>query len=151
MVNIDYYASVGFALELLSRSTYHHHHRLGEYFQSEVLPAIWAQQARFYLTDQGIPAALVTWAWVNEDVEKELHATGRCLIRDEWRCGDRMFINDWVSPYGGVRHYARDMMDNVFPDVQFASSIRRNPDGSVRRINHWNRPDIRKNQERAVS
>ncbi len=143
MVKMDNYSSVGFALELLAQSPYHRQYKLGDYFRSEILPAIWAQQVRFYLTDRGLPTAMVTWAWINEDVEQDLHATGRGLKQSEWCCGDRMFMNDWVSPYGGLRHYVRDMMDNVFPDVEFASSMRRNLDGSVRRINRWHRPNCR--------
>jgi cytolysin-activating lysine-acyltransferase len=151
MVEIDNYASAGFALELLAQSPYHRQHKLGNYFRAEIFPAIWAQQARFYLSEQGIPHAMVTWAWINEEVELDIHLTGRALKNDEWRCGDRLFMNDWVSPYGGLRYYVRDMMNNVFPDVEFASSLRRNSDGSVRRINRWHRPEVRKIQERVAS
>ena len=151
MVEIDNYASAGFALELLARSPYHRQQKLGDYYRTEILPAIWTQQIRFYLTEEGVPAAMVTWAWVNEDVEKDLHATGRSLGQGEWQCGKRMFMNDWVPPYGGLGHYVRDMMDNVFPNVEFASSMRRNLDGSVRRINRWHRPAVRAINRKAAS
>ena len=49
MVNVDYYASAGFALELLAQSPYHKSLALGDYFRTEVLPALWAKQTRFYL------------------------------------------------------------------------------------------------------
>ncbi|KPD10803.1 toxin-activating lysine-acyltransferase [Phaeobacter sp. 11ANDIMAR09] len=151
MVNLDSYASTGFALELLARSPYHGQHKLGDYYRTEILPAIWSHQIRFYLDERGVPAAMITWAWINESVEKEIHATGRALSRDEWQCGDRMFMNDWVAPYGGVRHYVRDMMNNVFPKVRTASSVRRNLDGSVRRVNHWKRPAIHETASQRVS
>ena len=137
MVNLDYYASTGFALELLAQSPYHKQHKVGDYFRTEILPALWVNQARFYLTEEGIPTAMVTWALLNEDVEKEVHVTGRALTSDEWKCGDRLFFNDWVTPYGGIRGYVRDCMENVFPDELVATSLRRNMDGSVRRINRW--------------
>ena len=151
MVKIDNYASAGYALELLAQSPYHRQFPLGDYFRAEILPALWAGQLRFYLTEQDVPMTFVTWAWVSKEVEAELHETGRALNRDEWCCGDRMFLNDWVSPYGGVRHYVRDLMDNVFPDVNYASSLRRNPDRSVRRVNLWKRRSPAQEIQQAAS
>lgn len=146
MVTIDYYASTGFALELLAQSTYHKQHNVGDYFRVEVLPALWANQARFYLTDEGIPTAMVTWAWLNEAAEKEIHTTGRALTRDEWNCGDRLFFNDWITPYENIREVLHDMTNNIFPD-EVATSLRRRQDGSVRRINRWTGVNLRKAKE----
>ena len=150
MVNLDYYASTGFALELLAQSPYHKQHKVGDYFRTEILPALWANQARFYLTEEGIPTAMVTWAWLNEDVQKEVHETGRALAHDEWKCGDRLFFNDWITPYNNIREVLHDMTHNVFPD-QVATSLRRNPNGSVRRINRWTGVNLRRADEEAVA
>ena len=146
MVNIDYFASVGYALELLARSPYHRQQKLGDYFRTEVLPALWAGQCRFYVTQEGAPTAMVTWAWLSEDVERDIHASGRSLSHREWTCGDRLFFNDWITPYGNIREVAHDMTHNIFPD-QIATSLRRNMDGSVRRINRWTGVNIRKTEE----
>lgn len=150
MVNLDYYASTGFALELLAQSPYHKQHKIGDYFRTEILPALWVNQARFYLTEEGIPTAMVTWAWLNEDVQEEVHATGRALTRDEWKCGDRLFFNDWITPYNNIRKVLHDMTHNIFPD-QIATSLRRNRDGSVRRINRWTGVNLRRAEEEAVA
>ena len=103
MVNIDHYARVGYALELLAQSEYHRKFSVGDYFRLEILPALWSGQASFYLTHEGVPTALVTWAWLSEEVECDVHATGRLLAREEWSCGDRLFFNDWITPHGNVR------------------------------------------------
>jgi cytolysin-activating lysine-acyltransferase len=150
MVNIDYYAANGYALELLARSEYHKQHPLGDYFRTEILPALWANQARFYLADEGLPTAMVTWAWLSEDVEAEVHATGRALTHDEWNCGNRLFFNDWITPYDNIRDVLHDMTHNVFPD-EVATSLRRNPDGSVRRINRWTGVNLRKTSNEAAA
>jgi cytolysin-activating lysine-acyltransferase len=146
MVNIDYFASVGYALELLAQSPYHRQHKLGDYFGTEVLPALWAGQCRFYVTQEGAPTAMVTWAWLSKDVEHDILASGRALSHREWTCGDRLFFNDWITPYGNIREVAHDMTHNIFPD-QIATSLRRNMDGSVRRINRWTGVNIRKTEE----
>lgn len=150
MVNIDYYASAGYALELLAQSPYHKQHKMGDYFRVEILPALWAQQVRFYVTDKAVPTAMVSWAWLSEEVEQEVHTTGRALTRDEWNCGDRLFCNDWITPYKNIREVAHDMTHNVFPD-QTATSLRRHQDGSVRRINRWTGVNLRKAQEQVVA
>ena len=150
MVNIDHHASVGFALELLAQSDYHRQFPLGDYFRAEILPAIWCGQVRFYLTPNGSPTAMVTWAWLSEDVEREVHATGRALAQTEWRSGDRHFFNDWITPYGNIREVMHDISHNVFPDT-VASSLRRNANGTVRRINRWTGVNLRKAQPEAAA
>ena len=136
MVRIDYYASIGYALELLAQSEYHRTRNLGNYFRAEVLPALRCGQTRFHITDECVPTAMVTWAWLSEEVEREVHDTGRALLRSEWQCGDQLFINDWIAPYGNIRALTHDIGNNVFPD-DTATSLRRNPDGSVRRVCRW--------------
>lgn len=142
MVNIDHYASVGFALELLAKSDYHRQYKIGDYFRVEILPALWCGQCRFYLTPEGIPTAMVTWAWLSEQVESTIHSSGRALGQDEWNCGNRLFFNDWITPYGNIKEVAHDMTHNIFPN-EVATSLRRNPDGSVRRINRWTGINLR--------
>lgn len=150
MVNVDYYASVGYALELLAQSRYHRQYRLGDYFRVEILPALGCGQLRFYLTPEGVPTAMVTWAWVSVDVESDIHATGRALSRDEWNCGNRLFFNDWITPYGNIREVLHDMTHTIFPD-QVATSLRRNPDGSVRRVCRWTGANLRTANEVALA
>jgi len=149
MGNNHYYENIGFALELLAQSIYHKQKNISDYFRVEVLPAIWKNQARFYVTKDGIPRAMVTWAWLSEAIEEEVHATGRALALHEWECGNRLFFNDWVTPYGNIQEVLRDMTCNLFPN-EIATSLRRNQDGSVRRINRWTGANIRRFDKRAV-
>ncbi|WP_299202176.1 toxin-activating lysine-acyltransferase [uncultured Tateyamaria sp.] len=137
MVNLDYYLSTGYALDLLARSPYHKQQQLGHYFRTEILPPLWENQVKFYVTKNYIPTAMVTWAWLNEDVERDVHGSGRTLKHEEWNCGRRLFFNDWITPYGNVREVLHDVLRNLFPDEKSATSIRRNMDGSVRRICRW--------------
>lgn len=146
MVNIDYYAGAGYALELLANSEYHRQYPLGDYFRLEILPAFLNGQIRFYLTADCVPTAMVTWAWLSEPVERDIHATGRALTHEEWNCGDRLFFNDWITPYDNIREVLHDMTHDIFPD-EIATSLRRNADGSVRRICRWTGANLRKPME----
>lgn len=150
MVNIDYYASVGYALELLAQSEYHRQFKLGDYFRVEILPALCCGQTRFYLTNEGLPTAMVTWAWLSEEVERDVHKTGRALTENEWNCGDRLFFNDWITPYDNIREVLHDMTHNIFPN-EVATSLRRNPDGTVRRVNRWTGVNLRKAREEVLA
>jgi cytolysin-activating lysine-acyltransferase len=150
MVEIDHYARLGFAVELLSRSVYHRQLPLGPYLRTEILPPSHLGQCRFYLQDNGMPTALVTWAWLSQEVEADLHATGRALTWDEWTCGDRLFFNDWITPYDNVRAVAFDLTHNVFPD-RVATSLRRNADSTVRRVNRWTGANLRAQQAELVA
>ena len=133
---VDFYAAAGYALNLLAWSKYHQHYEMVEYFCVEIMPAIERGQVRFYLTSEGIPQAMVTWAWLSNAVEHDVHAIGRALEPEEWDCGDRLFFNDWVTVDGNTRAIVRDMTHYVFPN-ELATSLRRRPDGTVRRINRW--------------
>ena len=150
MVGADEYTLNGYALCLLAQSPYHRQQALGDYYSTEILPALWAQQARFYVASDGTPTAMITWAWLSEEVEAEVHATGRALAQDEWACGNRLFFNDWVTPYNNIREVVQDMTHNIFPD-QVATSLRRNPDGSVRRINRWTGVNLRQADQGQVA
>ncbi|MBM7068644.1 toxin-activating lysine-acyltransferase [Actibacterium sp. 188UL27-1] len=150
MVRIDPYTSCGYAIELLALSQYHRQFRLKSYLEREVFPALRAEQVRFYCADDGRPTAMVSWAWLSEPVEHEVHRTGRALSANEWRCGDRLFFNDCITPFGNVREVLRDMTHNVFPE-NAATSLRRNQDGSVRRINHWTGVNLRTRAQGVVA
>ena len=93
---------------------------------------------------------MVTWAWLSDDVQSDVHATGRALQRDDWTCGDRLFFNDWITPYANIRDVVYDMTHNIFPN-EVATGLRRNSDGTVRRVNRWTGANLRKAQEEAVA
>lgn len=141
-MKLDFYTSMGFAAELLHASEYHKKLSLGEFFCDAVLPPLSQYQAHFVIDSKGRPTAFVTWAWVSPEVEKELHVTGRYLLRNEWNCGPCLFFNDWITPYGNIRDVVRHMTENVFPN-ESATSIRRYPDGRVRRICRWTGANLR--------
>lgn len=146
MVSIDYYTCVGYALELLAQSEYHRQFELDDYFCTEILPPLGCNQARFYVMSEGLPTGMVTWAWLSEEVERDVHTTGRALERGEWSGGDRLFFNDWITPYGNIKEALHDMTHHHFPN-EVATSLRRHHDGSMRSINRWTGVNVRRKQE----
>ena len=53
-----------------------------------------------------------------------------------WQTGSQLFFNDWVTPDGLVRAALRFCTRDIFPD-DVATSLRRHPDASIRKINRW--------------
>ena len=134
--SIDQYTCVGYAVELLARSNYHKQFPLVHYLYEDVLMPYEIGQIRFYLDESARPAGFVTWAWLSSDVRDDVHRTGRPLEQDEWQSGDHLFFNDFVAPYNNMKPIVRDVENNVFPN-EIGTSLRRNMDGTVRRINRW--------------
>ncbi len=149
-VRIDPYAAAGYAVELLAFSDYHGNFPVGDYLSVEILPPVLRGQAHFHLAKEGIPLAMVTWAWLDSETEKEVLSTGRALEADEWKCGDRLFFNDWIAPFGHSREVMRHLRRNVFPGTSKASGVRRNRDGSVRRVGRCART-VRRGRQRVGS
>ena len=79
---------------------------------------------------------ITTWAWLSEKQKRDIHETGRALHSEEWVGGVHPFVNDWISEPTAFRAIMTEKRDIIFPN-HVVSSLRRKPDGSVRRINKW--------------
>ena len=134
----DALTALGMAIAQLATSSYHQQFKLSHYLPVEILPPLCINQTRSYVTQAGEPSAMVTWAWLSQDVEQQIHKTGCSLEDGEWASGHLLFFNDWISPYSNMRKVYLDMKRNIFPHVTNASSLRRKINGGVRKINHWN-------------
>ena len=134
--SFDAFAAIGLAVHHLSQSTYHRNFKLSYYLPVEILPAIKTGQLETFVLEDGTPVGLVTWARLSKSSEKDIFATGRALRECEWRSGTRLFFNDWITERSAFRRIVRELSSNVFPH-DIASSLRRNQNGTVRRINRW--------------
>jgi cytolysin-activating lysine-acyltransferase len=140
---LDLYLSLGYTLELLTISDYHKTYSVHEYFSRQILPPLALGQVKFYLDEDGSPVGMVSWARISEEVKEDLLESERPLKPSEWGSGEHVFINDFIATRKNSRHIIRDMMTNEVPDAATASSLRRNPDGSVNKINRWFRGKTR--------
>jgi len=148
METIDYYNKFGIALHLLAKSEYHKHHHAYEYLMTEIWPPILFNQNKIYF-ENNTPIGLVTWAWINEDVKCEIHQSGRALTGDEWQSGDSLFFNDFIAPFGHAKVVAKDLKYGLFKD-QVATSIHRNVDGGIGRIQTWIGTDVKNSAAKEI-
>jgi cytolysin-activating lysine-acyltransferase len=127
---------IGAAMMLLSQSEYHRPHPVNTYVHVELIPPLQADQFHIYRDKAGLPAALLTWARLSAEIERDIHLTARSLHPSEWRSGNRLFFNDLVAPNGAARGLVTKMKTELFPS-ELASSFRRRADGSPPKLCHW--------------
>lgn len=101
-------------------------------------PAIRHKQIKFFFDERGRLIGYITWAYLASDVEHRLiHDPNVLLHESEWNEGGSLWILDFVAPFGHAWAIVRHAMTRMFPDHMEARSLRRNPDGSVRKISIW--------------
>jgi cytolysin-activating lysine-acyltransferase len=142
--------AAGCAVWLLANSPYHCQYPMDAYLHYEVRPAFAHGQFRLYVLPDGSPRGLVTWAWLSGNAEADVHATGRVLHAEDWTGGDRLFFNDWITERDAFRPAVQEMTQVIFPN-EVASSLRRAPNGSVRKINRWTGANLRSETHSAGS
>ncbi|SFL26962.1 ACP:hemolysin acyltransferase (hemolysin-activating protein), partial [Pseudovibrio ascidiaceicola] len=130
----DALAAIGIAIQQLAASSYHEKFKLSYYLPVEILPPLLAGQLRCYLDVEGNPAGLTTWAWLSDKQKRDIHKTGRALKPEEWTGGMHPFVNDWITVPAAFRAVMAEKRDVIFPN-HIVSSLRRNRDASIRRIN----------------
>lgn len=93
-----------------------------------LMPAIETQQMRLYRRGNQ-PVAFVSWARLSKQVEEAYVRNTSSLRPTDWRSGERLWLIDWVAPFGGTKAIARDLRNNVFPhDVGRGLRLRQGDD-----------------------
>ena len=141
MVESLLYRDLGRAIDLLRQSEYHRIFDVGFYVRTHILPPLRFGQYRIYCNKFSQPTSMVTWARLNQRVKEELIETDRALFDHEWNCGNIIFFNDWVSPFGDTRKIASELGKTLFKDDE-GFSFMRYRNGQKRRIYNWHGRDL---------
>ncbi len=144
-MKFDALTALGVTIQQLATSPYHQQFKLSYYLPVEILPPLKAEQFRCFLDAEGHPVGLTTWAWLSDQQKQDIHKTGRELQPEEWTGGAHPFVNDWITEPAAFRAVMTEKRDVIFPN-HTASSLRRNPDGSVRRVSKWTGRNLQKSQ-----
>ncbi|QBH95453.1 toxin-activating lysine-acyltransferase [Limnobaculum zhutongyuii] len=81
-----------------------------------LLPIIKNQQ--FVLVSEGNkPVFFLSWAWMNEQAECRYFTEDALMFREEdWTSGERLWIHDWIAPFGHSIAMKRIVTDIIFPE-----------------------------------
>lgn len=83
--------------------------------ERHVLPAIDRCQFLMMRHRNGVPLAYVSWARLDESREKKYLKDPLSLCLDDWSSGDRMWLMDWIAPFGGSARIASILRQRLFP------------------------------------
>ncbi len=105
---------LGSAVWLWMHSTTHREAPL-QVLSTLLLPAIKTRQ--FVLaTEQGKPVFYAAWANMDEAAENRyINNPPHCMPEADWNCGERMWILDWIAPFGHSRTMSRLLERHLFP------------------------------------
>lgn len=107
-----------------------------------VRPAILLEQIHFFYDAAGAYCGYMTWARVAQDVESRLINDPEVLLHvSEWNEGERLWILDFCIFRGNVRGFIAESR-KLFGDEEIARSVRRNNDGTVRKVVEWSRKSV---------
>ena len=77
-----------------------------------IIPPVALQQFRIWQVDEH-PVGLMTWALFNEETEAGYLDGSRKIQPEDWNAGDRLWLVDFIAPYGNVREMVREGRDHL--------------------------------------
>lgn len=103
-----------------------------ETLPTSLLPVIKARQ--YVLAFKGDkPVLFMSWAWFDEDAELRYLTQHHLLLKEsDWRSGDRMWITDWIAPFGDTRKMMSMVLSVLFPGHCARSIWHRGTDRGMR-------------------
>lgn len=120
---------LGHILDLLLMSRLHRRMALEDLART-VVPPMHLGQCEVFCDPAGKPVGFVTWAFVTDELLSKLKSNQHRIQPHEWKCGDKLWFNDFVAPFGHCRQMVRRLRHRFGPT--FGSAIRRYADGSTR-------------------
>jgi len=132
---------IGEVTLLMTVSSLHKQHPINfiNYF---ILPPIYLNQFRIYRI-KNQPVGWVSWAFLSDELEKELIENFRILNLDEWKIGKNVFIMDFIAPFGHARKITQDLKNNIFPN-DLVKGFRLKDDKTVRKVAIYRGKNVKK-------
>ncbi len=135
---VPFFEALGMITSLMMNSRYESW--LVSDIACNIMPALRVGQCKIYFDGTGAPSAFVTWACVDDASHDALRLEGRNPPPEKWTSGRNLWVIDLVAPFGNTFYVIKqDLYRSHFKGYDVAHAIRRNPDGSVRRIQVWRR------------
>lgn len=102
------------------------HREFPLYSLPTVLLPIIKHQHYMLVSRDSRPMFFISWMWLNESAEQRYLTGAEIQIQEsDWASGDRLWIRDWVAPFGETRAMSRLVTHSLFPDQCFRSLYHR--------------------------
>lgn len=84
-----------------------------------LLPLIKQQQYAIAVKD-GRPVFFLGWAWMDEEAEQRYLSHASVMMKEaDWTSGNRLWITDFIAPFGDIRNLLRLMCEMILPEQCF--------------------------------
>lgn len=104
------------AVSMLAMKSANHKYLFVSDYEWLVIPPVALKQFVVFRTEKNEPIAFISWAKINEDVEKRLLSGSIKLKPQEWNSGDKLYIIDMISPFGIGKEILKQLNDKMFKD-----------------------------------
>lgn len=140
----EFTTTLGAVVSLMVRDKVYRHFPMA-CLEAWVRPALQLKQIKIFYGENGGPAGYMTWAYLAPDVERRwIHDADVMFHISEWNEGEALWIMDFVAPTGYAPMMWRHARDELFADFGEVRWLRRNKDGSVKKVSVWKRPHHRR-------
>ena len=126
--SVDKVAALGHGVWLMSQVPTHKHFFIAD-LEWMLVPPVAQGQFRLWL-EKTLPVGFATWAFLNEDAERRIQEGGiRRLAPNDWKSGDRIWLMDLITPFGGRDEAVKEIKTKVFPGKTI-KTLQPAPDGN---------------------
>ena len=104
------------AVCLLTTKSPSHRYLFSSEYEWMIIPPIAAKQFSLFRNDKKEPIAFVSWARVNDEIEKRLLDGALKLRSQDWTSGDKLYIIDIISPFIPIPEILKELNQGQFKD-----------------------------------
>jgi len=104
------------AVSMLAMKSNNHKYLFVSDYEWLIMPPIALKQFVLFRTEKNEPIAFISWASVNEEVEKRLLNGKNKLKPQEWNSGNKLYIIDMITPYGIGKEILKQLNEKQFKD-----------------------------------
>ncbi len=98
----------GDIMTLMLNSPTHLNYKI-QHFNSVVLPPVQLNQYRIYHDAKKRPVGFVSWAMLSDKSEDKFLNKSEKLTLEEWNSGDKIYIMEFIAPFGHAQKIAEDL------------------------------------------
>lgn len=104
------------AVVLLMMKSQSHKYLFTSDLEPLIFPPIIHKQFTLFRNNKNEPLAFISWAKVNEEVEKRLLSGVMKLKPQDWNSGDRIYIIDAITSLPSTKEFLKQLQKNKFKD-----------------------------------
>lgn len=101
-----------------------------------VLMPVITHQHYMLVSRETQPLFFISWMWLNADAEARYLTQPAIMVQEtDWASGERLWIRDWIAPFGESRAMSGLVTRMLFPDRCFRSLYHRGAETGQRVMN----------------